>query len=146
MMHLQRRAPGFRFVSEESPSPPAICGRIPACDWPAIPTDAGAQSLALLFQLERSQWLSPGDLRTAQHRQLNVLVDEARQRIPAWGDRLRAAGVEPGTNLDAVALSRIPVLPAGMCNGSDIRFAMTDSGRSTEAFTRAKRQALPGCR
>jgi phenylacetate-CoA ligase len=109
-MHLQRRAPGFRFVSEEPPSPPAICGRIPACDWPAIPTDAGAQSLALLFQLERSQWLSPGDLRTAQHRQLNVLVDEARQRIPAWGDRLRAAGVEPGTNLDAVALSRIPVL------------------------------------
>jgi phenylacetate-CoA ligase len=110
MLHDRRRGTGSRFAMEEPCPGPVVCGRIPACDWPAIPTDAGAQSLALLFQLERSQWFSLPTLQEAQYRQLNRLLGEAMQHIPAWRDRLRAAGLKLGDLVDHAALERIPIL------------------------------------
>lgn len=77
---------------------------------PAIPSDAGAQSLALLFQLDRSQWLAPQSLQAAQRRQLQVLVGEAIRHVPAWHDRLRALGLRPGSPIDDEILAAIPVL------------------------------------
>ncbi len=89
---------------------PAICGRIPACNWPAIPSDVGAQSLALLYQLQQSERLAPADLAAAQYRQLRVLVAEAMQSMPLWNQRLQAAGYRAGMPVDAAVLRGIPVL------------------------------------
>lgn len=89
---------------------PMVCGRIPVCDWPAIPSDGGAQSLALLFQLERSQWLRPEALRAAQFGQAATLMSEAMRNIPVWNDRLSQGGLTPGAAIDEHVLSRIPVL------------------------------------
>ena len=110
MRHRQQQSRGIDRSLEKKPSAPTICGRISSCDWLPIPTDAGAQSLALLFQLDRSQWLSPEELRAAQVRQLQVLVGEAMRAIPVWKERLGAAGVREGLPLEGDLFTRIPVL------------------------------------
>lgn len=78
----------------DAPLPP-LPSAVPLCAWPAVPALAGAQALALQFQLERMQWLSPGALRAAQRPQLMALLDEAQRRIPHWRERLAAAGHDP---------------------------------------------------
>lgn len=110
MRHGQQQSRGAGASLETQPQALPVCGRIPCCDWPAIPTDAGAQSIALLFQLERSQWLPPKELRAAQLRQLQVLVGEAMRAIPVWKDRLSAVGVREGLPLEGDLFTRIPVL------------------------------------
>ena len=46
--------------------------------WPAIPPVRGMALLALLYQLERSQWWSPDQLRVQQFRQLGHLFRHAK--------------------------------------------------------------------
>ena len=88
----------------------AITSRIPGCVWPAILSDAGAQTLALLYQLQQSEWLSPEAIRAAQHRQLQLVFDAAIQSLPFWSERLRQVGYQPGSLVDAATVSRLPVL------------------------------------
>lgn len=89
---------------------PTVSGRIPACAWPAIPTDLGAQSLALLYQLERTERLPPKRLRQMQHQQIEALCLEAMRGIPFWKERLEAVGHRAGMPVDEALLGRIPVL------------------------------------
>jgi phenylacetate-CoA ligase len=90
---------------------PSVCGRIPACAWPAIPSDVGAQSLALLYQLQQSEWLTPEVVHAAQFRQLQQLFTAAVQALPFWRERLEAAGYQASKPADAALLRRVPVLP-----------------------------------
>lgn len=110
MSHRQQQVRGTDASVGQKPPAPTVCGRIPACDWLPIPTDAGAQSLALLFQLDRSQWLAREELRAAQWRQLQVLLGEAMRGVSVWRDRLAGAGVREGEPLDEGLFTRIPVL------------------------------------
>ena len=55
---------------------------VPAIDWPALPGQPGDGVLALLFQLEQSQWWGPDVLRTQQLRQLRSLLEFARRQCP----------------------------------------------------------------
>ena len=89
---------------------PTVCGRIPACDWPAIPSDVGAQSLALLYQLQHSEWLQPEAVQAAQFLQLRRLFADVMQTMPLWKERLEAAGYRAGMPVDAAVLRVIPVL------------------------------------
>ncbi|HZM46141.1 MAG TPA: hypothetical protein VFC14_15000 [Burkholderiales bacterium] len=57
---------------------------LPGMAWPAITGPEEATHLALQYQLERSQWLSPGDLRALQLRQLDALVRHARLTVPFY--------------------------------------------------------------
>ncbi len=92
---------------------PSVCGRIAACAWPAIPTDVGAQSLALLYQLDRTERLPPEQLREMQHRQLEAVWAAAMRGIPFWKERLEATGYAAGMPVDDTVLDRIPVLTRG---------------------------------
>lgn len=89
----------------------SVCGRIPICVWPAIPSDVGAQSLGLLYQLQQSEWLTPEAVRAAQFQQLQQLFTAAMQALPFWRERLEAAGYQAGLPVDAALLGRVPVLP-----------------------------------
>lgn len=68
--------------------------------WPAVPAPHAAALLALLHQLEQSQWLSPQRLRELQSRQLELLLRHAASSVPyyrrQWGG---AAAVERFTEL-----------------------------------------------
>lgn len=52
--------------------------------WPAIPPDAGAHLLALNFQLERSQWWPPEEMRRRQLAQLRALLAHAVETVPHY--------------------------------------------------------------
>ena len=78
--------------------------------WPPILTGPGATLMALQHHLSNTQWWSAAQLRDQQLRQLTALVDFATRNIPFHANRLRAAGIEPGTPLTWHSWSRIPVL------------------------------------
>lgn len=56
--------------------------------WPAIPSPAGARMLAMLFQLDRTQWLSADEILANQWRQLRNLLAYATSHVPRF-QRLR---------------------------------------------------------
>jgi phenylacetate-CoA ligase len=78
-------------------------------NWPAMPRGAGSNLLALLFQLERSQWLAPEELRDLQFRQLDVLLRHAYRTAPYYHERWMGA-YDPAVPLTAEAFSGLPLL------------------------------------
>lgn len=88
----------------------SLYSHIRSCDWPAIPSDQGAQALALQLQLEHSQWLSPDEIRNAQFMQLRHVLDEAFRKIEYWGDSLRQIDFRPDQPVTAEQFVTLPVL------------------------------------
>jgi phenylacetate-CoA ligase len=84
--------------------------KIPGNVWPVIPDGLGARMLALLRQLEDSQWLGPDALRQRQFAQLRAVLAFAHKAIPFYRDRLDATGISPGTDLTPEAWARLPLL------------------------------------
>ena len=78
--------------------------------WPAIPDMTGNILLALLFQLEQSQWWPPERLRDAQFRQANSLLDHAFASVPYYTKRLTEAGYSPDTPLNEETWLNVPLL------------------------------------
>lgn len=88
----------------------AIPSAIPLCDWPAIPSKASAQALALQYQLSRSQWLERQDIRAAQFAQLRHVLSEAFEKIPYWHDTLQQADFEPRRPFGEAQFASLPVM------------------------------------
>ncbi|MGF1641385.1 MAG: phenylacetate--CoA ligase family protein [Rhodospirillales bacterium] len=83
---------------------------IPDIVWPALPTGRDATLLALMQQLEESQWWPPGAIEEMQMRQLEELVEHAVGTVPFYRDRFAAlAGMARG-ELTAAAWRNVPVL------------------------------------
>ena len=78
--------------------------------WPALPDAQGAAILAVLFQLEQTQWWSAARLRRAQHRQAEAVLDHVWRTVPFYRDRLKLAGYSPGKPFPAENWARIPPL------------------------------------
>ena len=66
----------------------ALSSQVPGIHWPAVVGVRDAAVLALLFQMESTQWLSAGALREQQNRQLGALLDHARRHCPFYRERL----------------------------------------------------------
>jgi phenylacetate-CoA ligase len=81
---------------------------LPAVAWPVIPTPAGAGMLALLYQLEASQWWDAGRLERHQYAQLGRLLDHARRASPFYEACL--ADLDPGEPISPAILARLPLL------------------------------------
>lgn len=78
--------------------------------WPAVPEPQAAALLAILFQLEQSQWWSPAELRRRQAEQLALLVEHARRTVPFYRDRFRAYGGEAADPASEEPWLRLPLL------------------------------------
>jgi phenylacetate-CoA ligase len=78
--------------------------------WPALPDSFTATMLAVLGQLERSQWWPPDLLREVQLAQLGHLVAHASRTVPFHRERLAAAGYREGEPLTPELWARLPVL------------------------------------
>jgi len=68
---------------------PEVRSVIAGIGWPGIPSDPGAHLAALLFQLERSQWLPAEQLRERQLGQLRMLLRHAKATVPYYARTLR---------------------------------------------------------
>ncbi len=76
---------------------------VPGVTWPAIVPPHGAAKLALLHQLEHSQWLPPQRLRELQLRQLELILRHATAAVPYYRRRL-------GKSASAGDLGALPLL------------------------------------
>lgn len=91
---MKSRGPNLRSVTE---------GLL----WPALPTREGSDLLALLYQLEQSEWLEPEAVEARQLAQLAVLVRHAAHNSPFYHERFAAAGLSlsrPWTREELLAL------------------------------------------
>jgi phenylacetate-CoA ligase len=82
---------------------------LPGVAWPAITGPDEANVLALQYQLERSQWLPPGDLRALQLRQLDALVRHARLTVPFYRWQWHG-GLRSGDAVTPESFERLPLL------------------------------------
>ena len=82
--------------------------------WPAIPDPTSERYLALLLQLEATQWWPLERLREHQLKQLRALVQHARRSVPYYQAHLASVLGGDGGGAEAAltwsALSRLPVL------------------------------------
>ncbi len=78
--------------------------------WPAVPKPDATAMLALLWQLEQSQWWSPEVLAAQQRRQLRAVCEHAIATVPQWGQRFAAAGLTAAAAQDANDWRRLPTL------------------------------------
>ncbi len=87
--------------------------------WPAVPSSSDATLLAVLHQLEQSQWWSRDRLEAMQMRQLEPLLAHAARTAPFYKGRLRTLGsIRPGgLTMDHVRalplLTRVDIQEAG---------------------------------
>jgi phenylacetate-CoA ligase len=78
--------------------------------WPALPAERRALLLAILFQLEQTQWWSPDRLREQQLRQLGALVDHAARTVPYYEHVFARLGFDPREPLNEDRWRRLPLL------------------------------------
>lgn len=89
---------------------------IPGIAWPAIPNQGGAIILALLQQLEHSQWWSQETLLDRQLEQFGVLAAYAYHHSPFFRTRFDQAGLDVNQSPDvqktwtAASHAKIPLL------------------------------------
>lgn len=111
---MVRDAPPFEIVSAT-----------PGITWPALPGVPGAALLAILFQLEQSQWWPEERLMRMQRRQLSALLAHARDQVPFYRDRLPRDWPDPA---DAIAWESawrsLPVLRREEIQAADAGEAM----------------------
>lgn len=83
---------------------------VPGLVWPGMPGRAGASVLALMYQLEQSQWWPPERLLEQQFLQLGNVVRHAFETVPFYRQRLEAAGIGATGELTPENWSRLPIL------------------------------------
>lgn len=66
----------------------ALTSNVPGIHWPAVVGARDAAVLALLFQMESTQWLPAETLHEQQNQQLGALLDHARRHCRYYRDRL----------------------------------------------------------
>ena len=98
--------------------------------WPAIPSPAAAQLLAVIWQLEQSQWLPPHELQRRQFAQLRGVAEHAFDTVPFYRARIEAAGLSRDALRDPDVRFRLPLLSRGDIQGAG------ESLQSTRVFLR----------
>lgn len=110
---------------ERAAPPLGIISATPGITWPALPAASGAALLAMLFQLEQSQWWPTDRLQQAQRRQLVTLLAHARDQVPFYRDRLPRDWPDPDDGPAWEATWRaLPVLRRDEIQAADATEAM----------------------
>ena len=77
-------------------------------------------------KLERSQWLAPGEIEKIQNESLSRLVQHAVAKSPFYGERFRAAGIDPQGVESIADLAGLPPLQKDDLRNSAAEIADTD--------------------
>ena len=89
---------------------PVIRSNVAHINWPGIPVPSSCVVLAVMFQLEQSQWWSPELLAARQYSQIEVLLAFVTEAIPFYRQHLKKIGWKKGVTLDADIFSKLPIL------------------------------------
>lgn len=86
--------------------------------------------MAVLYQMEQTQWLSPDELFFHQGRQLRALFGHAAATVPFYGRRFAEAGVDPAAAVTQETLTRLPILKRSELQGAGEAINTTDLPKS----------------
>ena len=108
--------------------------------WPGLASDHGNKLLALLYQLERSQWWSPVQLRRHQFRQLTHLMSHALHSVPHYRDHRQAWGIAERWKLTPQSfVAALPILTRAEVQHGGAAFYSTElpeaHGQTGDTFT-----------
>lgn len=81
--------------------------------WPGIAGPFASQLMAMQFQFEQTQWLSPEEILERQVPQLGLLLAHAYATTPFYKQRLDAAGLPPEAITGPDTWRQIPLLTRG---------------------------------
>ena len=91
--------------------PPQVRATVAGMAWPALPSRHATHCLALLYQLEHSQWLPAGELVNHQFRQINLVLRHAFETVPHYRARAAEWGIDPDRAMTVEEFCRrVPVL------------------------------------
>src|SRR5262249_27995094 len=105
--------PEIRILNPASRPPdpaPPMRSFLDGALWPALPSQRGAALIALLFQLEETQWWPAEKLIDHQLLQLQALLCHAWETVPYYRMRLGGAGFRPGGALSLAGWRSLPLL------------------------------------
>ena len=100
---------------------PEMRGDIAGSIWPPLYSTRLATGVALVQQLDATQWLAAETIGAHQDRQLESLSRHFAAHVPAYRERLRAAGLD-GRALDRAALADLPPLTRRDLQAGDALF------------------------
>ena len=83
---------------------------IPNIVWPGIPEVQGRILMAMLLQVEQSQWWPANRIQAHQFQQLHCLLQHAYQTVPYYRERLAEIGPTLNEPLTPDRWSRLPLL------------------------------------
>ena len=83
---------------------------IPGEIWPAFANPYGAQILAYMYQLEKSQYLPPAELLEKQFLQINEIIRRSIRRVPYYKETLISAGFRKNQEVTPDLWHQVPVL------------------------------------
>ena len=86
-----------------------VLSAVPGIAWPALPSLEGAATLALLHQLEQTQWLPPERLVALQMRQLEQLLRHVHAEVPFYR-RHWGSAFDPSAAATPERLAALPLL------------------------------------
>jgi phenylacetate-CoA ligase len=121
--------------------PLSVNSAIGGIAWPGLPAQNGASLLAILFQLEQSQWWSPQELSQRQRNQLHALLEHARTHVPFYRERLQGLGDLPADETWPEVWRRIAPLTRAEIQAADAAETMVTEtlppghGELREIFT-----------
>lgn len=82
---------------------------IPSQQLMAFPMPQNALRLAMLFQLERSQWLSAAEIKQAQLNQCKIVLKHAQATVPFYRERWAKAGINIPESLTEEFFNQLPI-------------------------------------
>jgi phenylacetate-CoA ligase len=83
---------------------------VPKERWPVFTNPQGSQILALLFQLEKSQYLPPALILERQFLQINEVFKYSIRKVPYYKEILKAAGFRKNEEITPGLWPRVPLL------------------------------------
>jgi phenylacetate-CoA ligase len=136
-------APNMALAPKRGPHlahPATASATMKGLAWPGLGTQHGANILALLYQMEQSQWWTPTQLRNNQFRQLTPLVQHAFNTVPYYREHRAAWGIGDKWRLDPASFSAaLPILTRTQVQARDAAFHSEKlpkgHGRIGETFT-----------
>jgi phenylacetate-CoA ligase len=83
-------------------------------------------SLQVLSQLEKTQWLPADELADLRWRRVGTLLDHAHKNVPYYRELMGKAGVDPASVCRARSLSMLPILDRSTISGQRERLRATN--------------------
>ena len=97
-------------MPDANPQLSRFVSNVPGVIWPPVSVGMAGAVNSLLRSLEDTQWFPASEIRRAQHAQLRLLAEHAAKASPAFGGRLRRAGLTADDLGSPEGLARLPPL------------------------------------